>query len=51
MKTYIFAYSYNWIRGRRGRVLFQQGNKSDKERKIVRKKLIFMHSKDGCNSV
>ena len=35
-----------------------QGNKSDKERKIVRKKLSFMHTKrfniflkDGCNSM
>ena len=35
-----------------------QGNKSSKERKIVRKKLSFMHTKrintfltDGCNSV
>ena len=38
----------NWIRSRRGRVLFllytPQGNKSDKERKIVRKKLSFMHT-------
>ena len=36
---------FHWICGRRGRVLFYQGNKSDKERKIVRKKLNFMHTK------
>jgi hypothetical protein len=39
----------NWIRGRRVRVFIPiistKGNNSDKERKIVRKKLSFMHKK------
>ena len=70
--TGLHPLSYNWIRGRRGLVLFllyppyyiiyyyyyiiiiillllyyyiHQGNRLDKERKIVRKKLSFMHTR------